>query len=988
MTSGPERPPHGTDPEAIAELFGELAELAEAERAERLERATAGRPELRREVESLLAAHADAAEFLERALPAKRHSAGEELSPGTRIGPFRVTGELGRGGMGTVHLAERADGAYEQEVALKRIRLGFGSELLRERFLRERRILARLEHPNIARLVDGGLTEDGWPWFAMERVRGTPILEHCDRLRLPIAARLELIDQVCRAVQHAHANLVVHRDLKPSNLLVTDDGTVKLLDFGIARLLAEDGESGTALTRAGFQALTPEYAAPEQLRGAPATVATDVYALGVVLHELLTGRRPLRATAESPEPEPPSTLVARSFAERDAATGDERPVAADELAARRATTVRSLRRALTGDLETILTTALALDPHRRYASVESFAEDLVRFRAGQPVRARPATFGYRAAKLVRRHRLAFAAGATATATLVAGLAVSLWQARIAAAERDSARREATRANEVQSFLIRLFEASDPEKSSGAETSARELLERGVERLERELVAQPEVRADLLGVVARIQFSLGEYERGRDLAERELEVARSLGADRPAVEARALNDLGTALVRLGEYERAEPVLSEALALRRRALGPRHAETAQTLNDLAILLLERNQPDAAEGMYREALEIRRERFGPDSREVAETTGNLAILLARRGELATAEALHREALRVWRQLEGERHLNVAYSLGQLAVVRQAQGGFDDAERLQREALEIERERYGPRHPTVATRLNNLARLLLEKGDFAGAEALLAEVLEIDRENLGDEHPFVAISLDNLATALAEQARVAEALPLFERALAMHRKLRGDGHPSVAVSLMRRSDALRIAGRSGEALAVADQALAVARGALDPGHVRIGDALARRAAALGELDDPHAAERAWREVLAHRRRTFPAAHVETATALAGLGAAVRATGRAGEAEPMLREALAMLAALLPAEHWHRASVEGALALCLRDLGRTGEAEARFAAALAGLERSRGASHPSARRLRAQWSEAGARNLSGGSGNPPTTRVAYRGRP
>lgn len=972
MSEGPDRHAGDVDPAEVAEVFGELVECSATERAAALEAATADRPELRREVESLLDAHARAAEFLGRAAPlGRRGPEAPELTAGARIGPFRVLDELGRGGMGTVYLAERADGSFDQQVALKLIRVGFGSELLRERFLRERRILARLEHPNIARLIDGGLTEDGWPWFALERVRGTPIVDYCDRLGLPLAARLDLVGQVCRAVQHAHANLVVHRDLKPSNLLVADDGTVKLLDFGIARLLTEEGAGATALTRAGFQALTPEYAAPEQLRGEPATVATDVYALGVVLHELVTGRRPERATAESAEPEPPSLLVGRSLVTRDPASGERRELPAAEVARLRATTVRGLRRALAGDLETVLLKALELEPARRYPSVESLAEDVRRFRAGQPVRARPATLAVRAAKLVRRHRLAFAAGTAAAVALVAGATASIWQAGIASRERDAARREAARASEVQSFLIRLFEASDPERSAGVEIGAREILERGVERIDSELVAQPEVRADLLGAVARIHFSLGDYERGRDLAERELEVARTLGDRRPIAEARALNDLGTALVRLGDYAAAEPLLTEALALRRRALGARHADTAQTLNDLAILLHERNRHEAAARHYREALEIRRELFGDRSREVAETTGNLGVLFWRRGELEEAELLHREALAIWTALDGPDHLNVAYSLGQLALVRRGRGAFDEAEQLHRRALAIERAHYGARHPSIATRLNNLARVLIEKGDFAGAEALLVEVVEIDRDNLGDEHPFVAISLDNLASVIVEQGRAPEALPLFDKALALHVALQGEAHPSVASSLVRQADARLALDRAGEALALAERALAVARAAYGEDHPLVGDALARRAAAVDSLGDLAASEPAWTATLAARRRSSPGDHVETAAALLGLGEARLDGGRAGDAEPLLREAQAMLERLVPPGHWRRGVVDVALGSCALALGRGDEAATLLDRGLANLCASRGPAHPLTR-------EARARRAAVGDGLPP----------
>ncbi len=434
-------PLSAADRERLAELFGEAVELGHEERGHFLDKCRL-EAEFRAELDSLLAAHNSASEQLQRA-PAEL-LADLEAEPGNhlgeRVGPYRLLEELGRGGMGVVYLAERADGSFEQQVAVKCINRALVSPALRERFLRERQILARLEHPHIARLLDGGLTAEGSPYFAMELVHGQPLTTYCQARKLTLHARLDLFAQACGAVSHAHTQLVVHRDLKPSNMLVGEDGNLKLLDFGIARLLDDEGVGASPLTRIGLQPFTPEYAAPEQREGRPATTATDVFSLGVVLAELLTGQRP------KPLPEGGVCCSPTDGAGRR----------------------------LSRDLVAILDQALAADPAARYPSVEALAEDLRRFRAGLPVRALPATLGYRTGKFVRRHRTVVAAVAAATLALVVGLVTSLWQARIAARERDAAERALGRAERVQRFLSDLFEGSNPSSTKGEDLTARQL----------------------------------------------------------------------------------------------------------------------------------------------------------------------------------------------------------------------------------------------------------------------------------------------------------------------------------------------------------------------------------------------------------------------------------------------------------------------------------------------------------------------------------
>src|SRR5262245_8366923 len=495
------------DPDRVARIFGEALERPAAERRAFLDAACASAPELRAEAESLLAAHEQAGGFLDEIDTAREAAlldatAEPEPPEGRRVGPYRLLREVGRGGMGVVYLAERVEGGFEQRAAIKLVKRGMDTDAILRRFLRERQILAGLEHASVARLLDGGVTDDGHPYFAMEYVDGEPLTVYCENRQLGIEARLRLFEEACRAVQHAHGKLVVHRDLKPSNMLVTGEGRLKLLDFEIAKLLTEDDDAtAITLTQVGTRVLTPDYAAPEQVRGEPVTTATDVYALGVVLYELLAGRLPHGGER-------------RSLGEMARAICEEEPRAPSMAAAAQPRRARELR----GDLDTVVLKALSKEPSRRYASAEALAEDIRRFLSGHPVRARRDTVGYVVTKFVRRHKVGVAAATVAVLSLLLGLAGTAWQAAVAARERDRARLEAERAEKVKEFLVGLFKASDPAESTGEAITARELMDRGAERIEKELAGHPSLQAELFEIVAGISHELGRYEQARSLAE--------------------------------------------------------------------------------------------------------------------------------------------------------------------------------------------------------------------------------------------------------------------------------------------------------------------------------------------------------------------------------------------------------------------------------------------------------------------------------------
>ncbi len=739
-------------------LFAALADASADERAARLAAGDID-PGLAADLADLLAAH-DREQPL--ALEARVVEACAGFVAGQRIGPYELVELLGRGGMGEVWRAERDEGGYRRRVAIKRIRRGLESDELVRRFRIERQALARLAHRSIAHLLDAGVDAHGTPYLVLEHVEGTPITAACDERRLGIDQRLALFEEVCHAVAFAHANLVVHRDLKPGNILVTKDDEVRLLDFGIAKLLADaDAESASdadAPRTRGVLA-TPEYASPEQLAGEPVTTATDVYALGVLLHELLTGRRPFA------QHENDSLAFARAVTARDAdpvagvvtsGHADER----DARAAARATTTPELARTLRGDLGTVVATALRRDPVRRYASADRLAEDIARWRAGHTIRARPDSGVYRLRKFIGRHRLAVAA-ALAVALVLAVLGVQLvLQSAIAARERDSARAERDAANEVTAFLVSLFEV-DPYATGDMEPDQRTLgdfIVASETKLRGELADRPELRARLTTMLARLNANLGRHARAVGLAEEAVaERRRLLGAESPEL-AESLNILGTAWQEQGDYAKAEPVFREALAIRERTFGDHHADTAESVNNLAVLLSMRGDGDRAEveRLERRGLALRRAVFGDRHLDTAQSLNNLGVFLYLRREGSDIDAatdLLGEALAIREGQLGREHPLVANTRSNFANALLLTARADEADAMFREAIRAWSASLGPNHVRVASGWWGLSKALERRGDLDGAIDAVRRSLAIDEAGLPVDHPNRARGRERLA-------------------------------------------------------------------------------------------------------------------------------------------------------------------------------------------------------------------------------------------
>ena len=689
------------------------------------------------------------------------------IPAGTRFGAYRVVREIARGGMATVYLAERDDGAFEQQVALKLLPLAFADEEARQRLHRERQILAHLQHPNICRLLDGGSDEWGRPFLVMEFVDGVAIDDYCDTHRLAIDDRIRLVIAVAETVAFAHRNLIVHRDLKPSNILVTPDGRIKLLDFGIAKLLDPEGAEGLTVGRL----MTPAWASPEQRRGEPLSTVSDVFQVGLLLHELLLGRRNAGALERGGEPwaEMPG---------RPSALASALPVdIATELAARRALSPTTLARRLRGDLDTIVSKALEGDPAARYVSAAAFAEDLERHLSGRPIQARAQTLVYRSSRFLRRHRLAAATGTLAVLAIVTGAAAAAYQSVVASRERSVAERAAVRAAQVSDFLVEVFEVSAPERALGREVSARELLDRGVQRID-QLNADPELKASLLETMGRAYRSHGNYDRATALFERGLAHRRAATPQDPHAIAIALHEMGTVMHFQNRFDAARLYFDEALTLIRANGTQDDWRAADSLHQRGRTLSATAAWQLADNDYRDALAMMRRLRGSRDPSVASVLTDPARLLTHQGRTEEAAPLLAEAVEIRRTALGSRHPDYSESLVALGANLDAQGKGSEAIPLLREAFEIAQAVFGADHPTTLSRANSLASRLYNWGSHDEALTLFRLVYDGNRQRLGETHELMGVYAFNLGSTCYELRQLADAERFLRHSLEIPRE------------------------------------------------------------------------------------------------------------------------------------------------------------------------------------------------------------------
>ncbi|HUF11327.1 MAG TPA: serine/threonine-protein kinase [Rhodothermales bacterium] len=886
----------------VEQLFFRALELPGEERGAFLEKACGSDEDLRSEVDRMLRHHSEGDSPLDAPLPHLSALAPDEDLTPERVGPYRVVRPIGAGGMGVVYLAERDDEHFRQSVALKVIRGGHESADMIRRFVVERQILANLRHENIAGLLDGGTTDDGRLYFAMEYVDGLPVDEYCERKKMSLEDRLELFKRICSAVQHAHQNLVVHRDLKPSNILVTAAGTPKLLDFGIAKVVDPmEAEPGTPLTREDFRVMTPEYASPEQVKGRPITTASDVYALGALLYELVTGE------------------LAHRFSERTPA-GIEQVVCERPVKRPSSIVAKSAGRSISGDLDTIILKALQKEPWHRYHSAEQLAEDIDRFQSGAPIAARPPTLGYRSRKFVGRHRFGVGATALIALLLIGATVVTAVQSSAIAAKTEEVARERDRAETVSEFLVEIFRAPDPSQAKGESVTAAEILDRGALKIQSDLATQPDLQADLLLVMSEVYLNLAVYDSAESLARRALDLSREVFGSESKEAARASTALALVHKTTGDFDAARGLYENALATQRAVLSDDHLDIASTANNLGNLLQQQGEYEASLGHLREALAIRRKAHGSNAPEVAVTLNNLATVAYTMGDYSLAESSHRSVLDILVKNNGPDDPQVAVSMNNLATVLDAKGDLAGAEEMYRQVLDLKRKLKGPDHPDVAYTLNNLGALLRKAGRLDAAKPVFNEALRIFKASYGARHPNVAVATHNLASVYRDAGDWVAADTLYASAVAILTEAAGPRNPNVGI--MRAGQASVYRGLADFARAETEyrDALEILIAGFPAGHARIADARVGLGLTLVDLDRPDEAclllEAAYDTLLA----SFGDADQRVYEALAALGACQAAQGQPEEGNAMMRNALDGLKRTLPDEHYVVREIAGRL--------------------------------------------------------------------
>jgi serine/threonine-protein kinase len=895
----------------IDALFQAACDRSTAERAAFLDEACGADAALRAEIESLLVSADASLDFIRQpVMAAAREISGPAAMEGRLFGPYRILREIGSGGMGTVYQACRADDAYSQNVAIKVMRADFGhDEAMRLRFRLERQILANLHHPNIAGLLDGGVTGEGLPWLALEYVEGVPIDVFCARESLTIRQVLELFRTVCAAIEYAHHNLVIHRDIKPANLLVTAEGVPKVVDFGIAKLL-DDDPAATARTRASERMMTPEYASPEQVRGEPVTTSTDVYALGALLYELLAGQRPFRVPTNNP------FEIARIICE-------ETPRAPSTVTAANASASRSGPPRPDRDLDTIVLMALRKEPERRYASAGQFAADIKAYLDGYPLVARTATWSYRSATFIRRHKLAVA-GVMLFAVAIVGFMVAMG---ILAKRADQARQTAQRESQ---FLAGMFQAATPGQARGETVTARTLLDRGAARIDSELAGEPQAHASLLETIAEAYRSLGLFDESQTLARRSLEVARkNLGPS--SLEATASTELLAELYRdKGKYVEAEPLLRGLIASKTAALGAASPAVAQVMAELGECLYWEGKDGEARALLEKTLAIDRKN-GPDYG--ADTRNYLALTLERSADYEQAHQLLEEAVEIQRRRRGVSSPEYAISLNNLGSSLIDRGDLSGAEAKLREVLAIQRRVLGAGHPDLVYPLNNLGNILLQKGQWRDAVPFLKEALDINLARLGPNHPRLAGPMHNWARMLQQKGDYVEARRYFDRLLAIMQGANAMGTWPAAqiVASIGLLDFDR--GNYGPAEAQARQAMEMRRKLGGEETIAFAESLTEIAEDRLYQKDARGAEPLLQRALEIRRKRFWNGHPARFTAEARLGEAILAEGDAARAEPLLLDAWNSLKGVpFPVPAWQVADAQSLYGACLLALGRKDE--------------------------------------------------------
>ena len=784
--------------------------------------------------------------------PSIQPDANEPNLEGSAIGNYRVIEKIGSGGMGSVYRGERADGAFERQVAIKVVKQGMNTEAVATRFQQERAILARLDHANIAGVLDGGITEDGRPYFIMEYVDGEPITDYCDSQGLNVNERLRIFKDVCLAVQYAHQNLVVHRDLKPSNILVSASGVPKLLDFGIAKLLEQNNDA--ELTQTGVLLATPAYAAPEQLTSGSITTMTDVYALGVLLYELLIGRRPFETkrtpeeyllTVLQDEPLRPSTAISQ----QPVSEGENQAARMKTIAAARGVETTKLRAVIRGDLDNICLMAITREPALRYPTAGALAEDITLHLSGKPISARRQNFSYRARKFYTRHTVGVM---TAIAGFLLLVTFAFYHTNRITIERDIAIEEQAKTEQVVQFVTGLFLAADPAQARGTQISARELLDTGRRQIETEMANRPAVQATLKRVLGKVYYELGEQEVASSLLQSALATQLDIYGPQHLETASTWLSLGAQQQTVGQLEPARESLLQALKIRQKLLGNTHVDVMQAISAQAFFEETVGDYDSAEKLHLQALAMARSlATQPQDLGVATQMGKLASLLRLQDRLDEAEVLLRNSLTMQNQLYGGEHPESDESKRQLAELLTDRRKFDQAEDLFNQLIASRTKMLGPDHFETGAAWNSYGHLLSAKGDRAGAIDAYTKMLDITRKSYGDTHPALAAGYNNVAIIKRNMGDLPGALEDFQSSLLMQDAVGLDtDHPNRAYPISGQARIYLLMRRFTDALVTVEKAMTIRRKQFEENHILLVELRSDLGAIQSEMGNYNEAE------------------------------------------------------------------------------------------------------------------------------------------
>ena len=884
----------------IEALFIEVLERAPVERASYLEEQCGQDLALRAEVVELLEANEEGMAMSVEHLLIKDDSSGhvkEAAYAGKMIGPYLLQRRIGTGGMGEVYLARRSDEQYEQDVALKLIHPGHRSKHIFARFRLERQVLARLTHPNITGLLDGGIDEMGRPYFVMQYVDGIPITEYCDKHALTIDERLDLFCTVCDAVQHAHRNLVVHRDLKPSNIMVTEEGVVQLLDFGIAKILNPDWEMSIAITQSEMRFMTPEYAAPEQVKGDAITTATDVYGLGILLYEILTGSRPYQIKNKAPSEieriicDTPPTRPSMVF--EVSRTPDQ-----DTIVQSRKIGMQRLKKMLKGDLDNIVLMALRKEPSRRYSTAAQLAEDIQRFQKRLPVQAQRDSVPYRMHKFIDRHRLAVSSAAMFVALLLAFSIFTVYQSGLLKQERDVARTEKARAEQVIGLLVSLFETTNPAIVPGGDTlSVGAFIEQGVEKTLTEVEDDPALATVMKNTIGKMYSAQGKYPQGKAFLAEAFDMQEQLYGKYDSTTTAYMHELATIIKRLGDDSTARIMYDDLLERNIKIFGPEHPRVALSLQNVALTEADN---ETRLSLLEASLAMRKKLLPPDHTDIADGLNQLAIYHFHEGDYERTVAMLEESLSIVEATYSPGHPHILTVLGNLTLCLNKLGKTEEAIEKQREIIAQLHIVKRDSSMQTANTWNNLGVMLTGDGRFVEAEEAFRTALNIQFDRLGAKHPRVINTRRNVGVLLGYLGRYDEGIDMLEESLRLHSErkdldhLRTWGYMQAQYAIL-----LNDGGYSDAALEQADKAVVRLEEMPEVSKIHLSDGLVLAGIVYLENNQLETASRHFKKALDIRTELYDEQHPKLAQVRCLYGVVLAKKGLVEEARQLIKNGL-----------------------------------------------------------------------------------------